>query len=70
MTRRAVRIAWVATGVCLAVGVLASLFMWLGPPDQPWQRAMQELSTLVDVAALLFWIAIFAIYWNRRSRRD
>jgi hypothetical protein len=66
MTRRAVRIAWVGVGLCLLVGVLSSLVIWLGPPDQPWQRAMRELSTLVDVAALLFWIAIFAIYWARK----
>jgi hypothetical protein len=70
MTRRAVRIAWVATGVCLAIGMLASLFMWLGPPDRPWQQVLRELSSLVDVAAFLFWLAIFAIYWKRRARRD
>jgi hypothetical protein len=70
MTRRAVRIAWVAIGICLAVSVSAGVFMLLGPPDQPWHRALQELSTLVDVAALLFWIAIFAIYWSRKQPRE
>jgi hypothetical protein len=51
-------------------GVAASLLMWLGPPDQPWQKGLRELSTLLDVAALLFWIAVFAIYWARKSRRE
>jgi hypothetical protein len=51
------------------VGLIASIVAYLGPPDQPWHRALQELSTLVDVAALLFWIAIFAIYWSRKQRR-
>lgn len=69
MTRRAVRIAWGLVGLCLLVGTVASLAIYVGPPDQPWGRALQELSTLVDVAALLFWIAIFAIYWTRRQRR-
>jgi hypothetical protein len=41
----------------------------VGPPDQPWHSALRELSTLVDVAALLFWIAIFAIYWARKRRQ-
>ena len=66
MTRRAVRIAWGLVGLCLLVGTVASLMIYVGPPDQPWHRALQELSTLVDVAALLFWIAIFAIYWSRK----
>ena len=70
MTRRTVRIAWVATGVCLAIGAAASVIMWLGPPDRPWQQALRELSSLVDVAALLFWLVIFGIYWSRRSRRE
>jgi hypothetical protein len=68
MTRRAVRIIWVLTGLCLAFGVLASIVMWLGPPDRPWQQALRELSTLVDVLALLLWMGIFAIYWSRRRR--
>jgi hypothetical protein len=69
MTRRAVRIAWVGVGICLIVGVIASVISLVGPPDQPWHSALRELSTLVDVAALLFWIAIFAIYWARKQRR-
>lgn len=70
MTRRAVRIAWVGVGRCLAIGVVASILTLLGPPDQPWNRSLRELSTLMDVAALLFWIAVFAIYWARKQRRD
>jgi hypothetical protein len=31
---------------------------------------LREISTLLDVAALLFWIAIFAIYWARKQRRE
>jgi hypothetical protein len=69
MTRRATRLLWVLTGICLAVGVLASLVLWLGPPDQPWNSSLRELSTLLDVLALLFWLGIFALYWRRRSRR-
>jgi hypothetical protein len=69
MTRRVVRIIWVLTGVCLAAGVLASVVIWLAPPDRPWQQALQELSTLVDVLALLLWMGIFAIYWARRRRK-
>lgn len=69
MTRRAVRTIWVLIGLCLAAGVLASAIIWLGPPEQPWSRALRELSTLVDVLALLLWMGIFAIYWARRRRR-
>ncbi len=53
-------------GLCLIAGVVASAAIWLGAPDQPWQRAVQELSTLLDVLALLLWMGIFAIYWARR----
>ena len=70
MTRRAVRIIWVLTGLCLAGGVLASVAIWLGAPDRPWQQALRELSTLLDVLALLLWMGIFAIYWARRRRRS
>jgi len=69
MTRRAVRIAWVGVGLCLVVGAIAGFLTLVGPPDQPWSRSLRELSTLMDVAALLFWIAIFAIYWSRKQRR-
>lgn len=69
MTRRAVRIIWVLTGVCLAAGAIASIIILVGAPDQPWQRNLRELSTLVDVLALLLWIGIFAIYWARRQRK-
>lgn len=69
MTRRAVRTIWALTGICLVAGVVASAAIWLGAPDQPWQRAVQELSTLLDVLALLLWMGIFAIYWARRRPR-
>jgi hypothetical protein len=69
MSRRAVRIIWVLTGLCLAAGVVASAAILLGPPDKPWQHALRELSTLVDVLALLLWMGIFAIYWARRRPR-
>jgi len=69
MTRRSVRLIWVLTGLCLIAGVVASTAVWLGAPDQPWQRAVQELSTLLDVLALLLWMGIFAIYWARRRPR-
>jgi hypothetical protein len=70
MTRRAVRIAWVLVGICLVAGVIVSLLTLVGPPDQPWHKGLREISTLLDVAALLFWIAIFAIYWARKRRRE
>lgn len=70
MTRRAVRMIWVLTGLCLVGGVLASGALLLGAPDQPWQRALRELSTLLDVLALLLWMGIFAIYWARRRPRS
>lgn len=70
MTRRAVRIAWIGAGICLCIAVIAGVLTLIGPPDQPWNRSLRELSTLMDVAALLFWIAIFAIYWARRRSRD
>ena len=70
MTRRAVRIIWVLTGLCLALGVIASVIILVGDPNQPWQNNLRELSTLVDVLGLLFWIGIFAIYWARRSRKQ
>ena len=69
VTRRTVRIIWVLTGLCLIAGVVASAAIWLGAPDQPWQHAVQELSTLLDVLALLLWMGIFAIYWARRRPR-
>jgi hypothetical protein len=69
MTRRAVRLIWVLTGLCLVAGVLVSAAIWLGAPDRPWQHALKELSTLLDVVALLLWMGIFAIYWARRQRR-
>ena len=69
MTRRAVRLIWVLTGLCLVGGVLASGTILLGAPDRPWQQALRELSTLLDVLALLLWMGIFAIYWARRRRR-
>ncbi|WP_439541004.1 hypothetical protein [Hyphomicrobium sp.] len=68
MTRRAIKIAWVGVGLCLAIGAVASVLTFVGPPDQPWHRGLRELSTLMDVAALLFWIAVFAIYWARKRR--
>jgi len=70
MTRRSIRLIWVLTGICLIAGVFASAAIWLGAPDQPWQRAVQELSTLLDILALLLWMAIFAIYWARRRPRS
>lgn len=70
MTRRAVRTIWVLIGLCLAAGVIASAIIWLGPPDRPWSQALHELSTLLDVLALLLWMGIFAIYWARRRRRS
>jgi hypothetical protein len=42
--------------------------MLVGAPDRPWQQALHELSTLLDVVALLRWMGIFAIYWARRRR--
>ena len=69
MTRRAVRTIWVLTGVCLIGGVLASVVILLGAPDRPWSQALRELSTLLDVLALLLWMGIFAIYWARRRPR-
>lgn len=70
MTRRSIRLIWVLTGLCLVAGVIASAAVWLGAPDRPWQAAVQELSTLLDVLALLLWMGIFAIYWSRRRRRS
>lgn len=68
MTRRAIRLAWIGVGLCLVIGIVVSVVALMGPPDQPWNRSLRELSTLLDVAALLFWIAIFAIYWARKQR--
>jgi hypothetical protein len=65
-----VRIIWILTGLCLALGVIASMIILVGDPNQPWQNNLRELSALVDVLALLFWIGIFAIYWARRSRKQ
>jgi len=70
MTRRAVRIIWVLTGLCLVAGAIASVIILVGDPDKPWQHNLRELSTLVDVLALLLWIGIFAIYWARRQRKQ
>ena len=69
MTRRAERTIWVLTGLCLEACELVSASLWVGAPDRPWQQAMKELSTLLDVVALLLWMGIFAIYWARRRPR-
>lgn len=69
MTKRTVRVLWILIGFCLTVGVIAGAILWLGPPDQPWREAVRELSTLVDLLALLFWMGIFAIYLARRRTR-
>lgn len=69
MTRRMVRAAWAALGVCLIGGAIAGVLAWLGPPSQPLHRALQELSTLLDVAALMFWVAIFTLYWSKKQSR-
>ena len=66
MTRRAVRIIWVLTGLCLAAGAIASVIILVGDAERPWQHNLRELTTLLDVLALLLWIGIFAIYWARR----
>ena len=59
-----------AGGLCLAAGAIASVIILVGDPDKPWQHNLRELSTLVDVLALLLWIGIFAIYWARRQRKQ
>jgi hypothetical protein len=70
MTKQAVRVIWVLTGICLVAGVLISVAILMGAPDRPWQQALRELSTLLDVLALVLWMGIFAIYWARRRRRS
>ncbi len=69
MTRRAVRIIWILTGLCLAAGAIASVIILVGDAERPWQHNLRELTTLLDVLALLLWIGIFAIYWARRQRK-
>lgn len=69
MAKRIVRLAWITMGICLVIGMVLGVLILIGPPDQPWHQALRELSTLLDVAALLIWIAIFALYWQRRQPR-
>ncbi len=69
MTKQTVRVLWILIGLCLSAGVIAGIVLLLGPPDRPWREAVRELSTLVDVLALLFWMGIFAIYLARRRTR-
>lgn len=67
MRLRTRRILWGLVGACLAVGVITSLLLLLGPPDRPWQAMVRELGVLVDVLALVFWLLIFTIpLWRRR----
>src|SRR4026207_1719830 len=66
MTRRAVRTIWILTGLCLVAGVVVSASLWVGAPDRPWQHAMKELSTLLDVVALLLGMEFSAACGPRR----
>ncbi len=66
MTRRVTRIAWMLTGIFLAVGAAASLVLLYGTPNRSWSQILVEISAFADIIAILFWLLIFAIYWSRR----
>jgi hypothetical protein len=70
MTRRSTRLVWGLLGICLAVGAVASLVIWLGPPDKANRALISELGAIADIAALLFWLLVFAIYWTGRGSKD
>ncbi len=51
MTRRMVKAAWAALGVCLVGGTLAGMLAWVGPPVSRCIGPCRSYSTLLDVAA-------------------
>lgn len=66
--RRLSRMLWVLLGICLMVGAATSLIILLSPADRATKAAIRELSAVVDMLALLFWMLVFAAYWTRRAR--
>lgn len=65
MTRRPVRILWALIGACLLMGAILSLAVWLQPELATRFGHLREFSALVDIAAVLFWFLVFAVYWSR-----
>ena len=65
MTRKPVKILWGLIGICLLLGAVVSLLVWLGPKGPAWTGHLKEFSTLVDLLALVLWMLIFAFYWAR-----
>lgn len=67
MTRRPVRIIWGLIGLCLTLGMAASVLVLLGPKGPSWASHLREFSTLIDGLALLLWMLVFAFYWARHQ---
>ena len=65
MTRRPVRILWALIGACLLLGSILSLAIWLQPELATRFGHLREFAALVDIAAVLFWFLVFAVYWSR-----
>lgn len=65
MRRRPVRILWALIGGCLVVGALTSIALWLHPELAARFGHLREFSAVVDLAAVLFWFLVFAVYWSR-----
>lgn len=65
MTRRPVRILWALIGACLVVGAVVSITFWLQPDLASRFGQLKEFSALLDIAAVMFWFLVFAVYWSR-----
>ncbi len=65
MTRRPVRILWALIGACLVVGALVSVAVWLQPDLAVRFGHLKDFSALLDIAAVMFWFLVFAVYWSR-----
>jgi len=67
MTRRTTRVLWGLVGVCLIAGAAVSLAVLVGPPEWARSRELRQLEVLLDIAAILFWMLVFAFYWANKK---
>lgn len=67
MIRRRTRIVWGLTGAALLMGSALSLAAWLGPERYLTRPLLREFGALVDIAAVLLWMLIFAVSAGSRS---
>lgn len=64
MARQKTRILWGLLGICLLVGSVSSLVIWLGPQNQAARAVVRQLAAVSDILAIVFWLLVFAVYWT------